>query len=175
MKKKLLLGKKFTFIFFLSLHFKAVYSSQKNKPLIIAHRGASAYLPEHSLLAATAAHMENVDYIELDLVLTKDKTPIVLHDITLDKTTNVAKVFPKKHRKNKKFYALDFTLSEIKQLSTHERKNFLGKTRYPSRFPSTLELTKVASLDEMVDLIWGLNQSRKKNMKGVFSESLVQF
>ena len=89
--------------------------------------------------------------------------------LLFDKTTNVAKVFPKKHRKNKKFYALDFTLSEIKQLSTHERKNFLGKTRYPSRFPSTLELTKVASLDEMVDLIWGLNQSRKKNI-GLYIE-----
>ena len=51
----------------------------------IAHRGASGYLPEHTLEAAAYAHALGADYIEQDVVLSKDSIPIVLHDIFLNK------------------------------------------------------------------------------------------
>src|SRR5438045_2856213 len=48
-------------------------------PVVIAHRGASGYLPEHTLAAKAYAHALGADYLEQDLVLTKDNVPIVLH------------------------------------------------------------------------------------------------
>ena len=59
------------------------------EPIVIAHRGASGYLPEHSLEAKAMAHAMGADYIEQDVVLTRDGVPIVLHDIYLEPTTDV--------------------------------------------------------------------------------------
>ena len=56
----------------------------------MAHRGASGYLPEHTLASKAMAHAMNADYIEQDLVLSKDDIPIVIHDILLDDVTNVS-------------------------------------------------------------------------------------
>ena len=64
-----------------------------NKKIVIAHRGASAYLPEHTIEAKAMAHAMNVDFIEQDLVLSKDDVPIVIHDIYLDDVTDVATKF----------------------------------------------------------------------------------
>lgn len=58
------------------------------KPLIIAHRGASAEAPENSLAAFMLGVMQKCDMIELDVHLTKDKQVVVIHDHTLDRTTN---------------------------------------------------------------------------------------
>src|SRR3990167_11095861 len=63
-------------------------------PIVIAHRGASGYLPEHTLAAKALAHGMGAEFLEQDVVLTKDDQPIVLHDIHLDTVTNVADVFP---------------------------------------------------------------------------------
>ncbi|MFT6952654.1 MAG: glycerophosphoryl diester phosphodiesterase, partial [Paraglaciecola sp.] len=68
------------------------------KPLVIAHRGASGYLPEHSLQAATLAYAQGADFIEQDLVLSKDLVPVVLHDIHLETVSNVQLKFPQRHR-----------------------------------------------------------------------------
>ena len=59
-------------------------------PIVIAHRGASGYLPEHTLPAYSTAAMLGADYIELDLVSTRDGQLITRHDNVLDLTTNVA-------------------------------------------------------------------------------------
>src|SRR4051794_2217869 len=56
-------------------------SAQSVKPLLIAHRGASGYLPEHTLPAKAFAYALGADFLEQDIVLTKDDVPIVLHDI----------------------------------------------------------------------------------------------
>ena len=69
-------------------------------PLIIAHRGASAYLPEHTLPAKVLAHAQGADFIEQDVVLSRDGVPIVLHDIHLDATTDVAERFPGRARQD---------------------------------------------------------------------------
>lgn len=59
------------------------------KPLIIAHRGASGYEPEHSFPAYDKAiHEMNIDYLELDLQITKDDNLVVMHDESIDRTTN---------------------------------------------------------------------------------------
>ena len=78
--------------------------------MIIAHRGASAYLPEHTLEAYAYAHALRADFIEPDLVLTKDNIPICVHDIHLESTTNVEEIFPERKRSDGRWYAVDFTL-----------------------------------------------------------------
>lgn len=57
-------------------------------PLCIAHRGASAHAPENTLAAFERAFDDGADWIECDVRLTADGTPIVLHDATLDRTTD---------------------------------------------------------------------------------------
>ena len=84
--------------------------------IVIAHRGASGYLPEHTLAAKALAHGMGADYIEQDVVLTADDHPIVLHDIHLDLVTDVAERFPRRARADGRFHAIDFTLAEIQQL-----------------------------------------------------------
>lgn len=58
------------------------------KPLVLAHRGASAYAPENTLAAFNLAFEMGADGIELDVTLTKDGVPVVIHDDTVDRTTN---------------------------------------------------------------------------------------
>ena len=67
-------------------------------PIIIAHRGASGYLPEHSLAAKAMAHAMGADFLEQDIVLSADGVPVVLHDIYLEDTTDVEQRFPDRAR-----------------------------------------------------------------------------
>ena len=92
-------------------------------PLLVAHRGASGYHPEHTLPTYELAVRQGADYIEPDLQITRDGVLIALHDLTLDRTTNVEEVFPERFREEseggeivKRWYAVDFTLEEIKEL-----------------------------------------------------------
>jgi len=78
----------------------------------VAHRGASAYAPEHTLTAYRLAMEQGADYVEQDLAVTKDGALICLHDDTLERTTNVEELFPDR----KPWLAVDFTLAEIKRL-----------------------------------------------------------
>ena len=91
-------------------------NKEKSKKIVIAHRGASGYLPEHTMEAKAMAYAMNPDYIEQDLVLSKDDVPIVIHDIYLDDVTNVAKKFSSKKREDGRFYVIDFTFNELKKL-----------------------------------------------------------
>ncbi|MEO0334908.1 MAG: glycerophosphodiester phosphodiesterase [Pseudomonadota bacterium] len=130
------------------------------RPTVVAHRGASGYLPEHSLAAVAAAHIMNVDYIEQDVVLSKDGVPVVLHDIHLESTTNVEQVFPNRSREDGRFYALDFDLAELKQLTLHERQTKEGSAVFGSRFPVGDTPFRIPTLQEEIDLIQGMNTSR---------------
>lgn len=132
------------------------------KKIVVAHRGASGYLPEHTLEAYTLAHSFNVDYIEPDLVMTKDDQLVILHDIHLDKTTNVARIFPKRKRKDGQYYAIDFTLKELKKLKVHERLK--GK-----RFPNKKAKFEIPTFKEFIELIQGLNKTRNKKI-GIIPE-----
>jgi len=134
---------------------------QAAEKAIIAHRGASGYLPEHTLEAKAMAHAFGADFLEQDLVLTKDDVPIVIHDITLEAVTDVETRFPDRKRADGKFYAIDFTLSEIKTLNVHERIDTRsGKPAFPARFPQGLGQFRIPTLEEELQLIQGLNASR---------------
>jgi glycerophosphoryl diester phosphodiesterase len=141
-----------------------------NKKIVIAHRGASAYLPEHTIEAKAMAHAMNVDFIEQDLVLSKDDVPIVIHDIYLDDVTDVATKFPNRKREDNRFYVIDFTFDELKKLQVSERFNpETGEQFYPNRFPKGKGNFKLHSLQEEIELIQGLNASTKKNI-GIYPE-----
>ncbi len=132
-----------------------------NNKLVFAHRGASGYIPEHTLPAIALAYQMGADFLEQDVVLTKDCVPIVLHDIHLETVTDVAKVFPDRHREDGRYYALDFTLAEIKLLEVHERTQ-VGSFEpvYPGRLVSPHSLgLKVPTLAEELAFIQGLEKT----------------
>lgn len=120
-------------------------------PAIIAHRGASGYLPEHTLEAYALAYGQGAAWIEPDLVMTRDDVLVALHDVTLEKTTDVAERFPQRAREDGHFYAIDFTLAEVETLHAIER--------LPARFPQTVRRFRVPRFEAMLDLVLGLNQS----------------
>ncbi|MCW8107736.1 glycerophosphodiester phosphodiesterase [Alteromonas ponticola] len=136
---------------------------------IIAHRGASGYLPEHTLAATTLAHAQLPAYIEQDVVLTKDSIPVVLHDIHLDTVTDVAEKFPEKVREDGRYYVIDFTLAEIKTLQVHERTNHVGKQVFPQRYQGTQAQFTIATLAEHLELIAQLNRLTASSI-GVYPE-----
>ena len=126
---------------------------------VIAHRGASGYLPEHTLAGAALAHAMGADYIELDVVLTRDGHLVVLHDLYLDAVTDVAARYPGRRRPDGRHYAIDFTLEEIRVLRVGERLGRNGKPEFPGRFPAGERMFTVPTLDEAVRLVQGLNRS----------------
>lgn len=144
-------------------------NAQEGRPVVIAHRGASAYLPEHTLAGKAMAHAFGADFIEQDVVLTKDGVPIVMHDITLDATTDVASVFADRAREDGKHYAIDFTLEEIRRLSVMERERD-GRPAFEGRYPRGGATTfRVPTLQEELDLIKGLNAATGR-MAGIYPE-----
>ena len=125
-------------------------SAQYSKKTVVAHRGASAYAPEHTLAAYKLAIEMGADYVEQDLAVTKDGVLICLHDASLERTTNVEELFPNRvttqtieGKTRRAWLANDFTLAEIKTLdagSWFDRK-FAGE--------------KVPTFDEAIALIRG--------------------
>ena len=110
------------------------------------------------------------DFLEQDVVLTKDDVPIVMHDIHLETISDVAKVFPDHHRKDGHYYAIDFTFAEIKQLRANERiSTKTGKAVYPKRFPLGASTFQIPSLEEELQFIQGLNQSTGR-IAGIYPE-----
>ena len=100
------------------------------------------------------------DYIEQDVVLSRDGVPLVLHDIHLDAVTNVARVYPGRAREDGRYYAADFDLEELRELRLRERMGGDGQPRYPGRFPPGWSRFGIATLAEEIELIQGLNRSR---------------
>lgn len=145
-------------------------AQEPNSPIVIAHRGASGYLPEHSLAAKALAYGMGADFIEQDVVLSKDSIPVVLHDIHLDTVTNVAEVFPDRSRKDGRYYALDFELAELKRLRLNERIDLkTGEAVFPSRYPVQHTPFQIPTLTEEIQLIQGLNHSTGKQV-GIYPE-----
>jgi glycerophosphoryl diester phosphodiesterase len=136
----------------------AVEARRGSEQIVIAHRGASGYLPEHTLPAYTLAYAMGADYIEPDLVMSGDGVLIALHDIHLEATTNVEEVFPDRARGDGRWYAADFTLAEIKTLAAHERANPDGSPVFPERFRIDSKGFVVPTLREVIELVQELNR-----------------
>src|SRR4051812_8185702 len=128
------------------------------KKQLIAHRGASAYAPEHTIAAYTRAIEQGADFVEQDLAVTSDGVLVCIHDLTLERTTNVEEVFPHRFSTDPAAVAAateragqsahhwlvnDFTLAEIKRLDagTWFDPAFAGAT--------------VPTFQEAIDLIHG--------------------
>ena len=124
-------------------------------PLVIAHRGASGYRPEHTLASYTLAIEMGADYIEPDLVATRDGHLVARHEPLLDDTTDVKSRPEFASRRTTKeldgksvtgFFASDFTLAEIKQLRAVQSnparsKEFDGRFEIPT-FEEILNLAE---------------------------------
>jgi glycerophosphoryl diester phosphodiesterase len=136
---------------------------------VIAHRGASGYLPEHTLAAAAMAHAMEADYIEQDVVMSRDGELVVLHDLTLGAVTDVAARFPGRQRADGQYYAIDFDLAEIRTLRVRERREPDGKPVFPGRFDAAGVDFRVPTLREEIALIQGLNRSTGRDV-GVYVE-----
>lgn len=98
-------------------------AAQTARKTNVAHRGASAYAPEHTLAAYRLALEQGADFVEQDLAVTRDGVLICLHDPSLERTTNVEELFPLRFtqiehegKTRQAWLANDFTLAEIKRL-----------------------------------------------------------
>ena len=121
-------------------------------PLVIGHRGASGYLPEHTLEGYRLAIEQGADFIEPDLVMTKDGVLIARHEPMLDATTDVATKFPASRMSTRMvdgvsttaFFANDFTLAEIKTLGAVQ-----ARAGRPTAYDG---LYRIPTLDEVIAL-----------------------
>jgi glycerophosphoryl diester phosphodiesterase len=148
----------------------AIGPAMAESPVVIAHRGASGYLPEHTLEAKALAYGLGADYLEQDVVLTRDGVPIVLHDLWLEELTNVAELFPGRAREDGHWYALDFTLEEIRRLRLHERRlPGSDQLRWPGRFAGAGIGFRIHTLAEELAFAAGLNGSTGGRV-GVYPE-----
>ena len=137
-----------------------------NSPLVIAHRGASAYRPENTLEAFELGINQGADGIEFDLVTSKDQQLIIRHENTLSETTNVKEVAAFNSLKRDglvhgqsvtDWFVEDFTLPEIKQLKATERLAELrpGSAKYDHQFdiPTFSELLAQSFIAEKLLVI----------------------
>jgi glycerophosphoryl diester phosphodiesterase len=121
-------------------------------PLVIGHRGASGLRPEHTLEAYQLAIEQGVDFIEPDLVLTKDGVMVARHEPVLDDTTDVSTKFPASRKRTRNldgvattaYFASDFTLAEIKTLRAVQPR--------ATRNQSFNGLYSIPTLDEVIAL-----------------------
>jgi glycerophosphoryl diester phosphodiesterase len=114
----------------------------------IAHRGASGYAPEHTPAAYKLAMQQKANFVEPDLAVSKDNVLFCMHDDTLERTTNVAEVFPDRPSTNyqtrqpgKHWVGNDFTMAELKRLDSGKwfKPEFAGQ--------------RLLSFQEMIDLV----------------------
>ena len=139
------------------------------RPLIIAHRGASGHRPEHTLEAYRLGVEMGADFIEPDLVITKDGVLIARHENEISGTTDVADRFPDRKRTKTVdgqqltgWFTEDFTLAEIKTLRARERLAFRSHA-YDGQF-------QVPTFDEVVELGQKLGKARGREV-GVYPET----
>jgi glycerophosphoryl diester phosphodiesterase len=136
-------------------------------PKVIAHRGASGWLPEHTLGGYELAIRMGADIIEPDVQLTADGFLVAMHDTTLTRTTNVETLFPDRAS----YDVSAFTLAEIKTL-TVEPFGPQASTSYPGFTPSSPDAFKVPTLEEVLDFVNAHNAATGDRI-GVYPESKV--
>ena len=145
-----------------------------NKPIIIAHRGASGERPEHTIAGYTLAIEQGADYIEPDLVLTKDGVLVARHENAISETTDVAAHAEFTDRKITKtidgqkvtdWFTEDFTLAELKTLRAKERLPMLrsANTAFDGQF-------KIPTFDEIIQLAQAKSKATGRTI-GIYPET----
>jgi len=141
-------------------------------PFVIAHRGASGERPEHTIAAYRLAIEQGADFIEPDLVLTKDGVLVARHENEISETTDVADRPEFADRKATKtidgskvtgWFTEDFTLAELKSLRARERLPKLRSTEYDGQFD-------IPAFEEILTLLAEINRGRDKPV-GVYPET----
>jgi glycerophosphoryl diester phosphodiesterase len=134
------------------------------RPFVIAHRGASGYVPEHTLAGYFIAIQQGADYVEPDLVISKDGALLARHENEIGGTTDVAAHPEFAARKATKsidgeqvtgWFTEDFTLAELKTLRARERLPDLRRanTRYDGFF-------EIPTFEEVLDLVAAADAQR---------------
>ncbi len=143
-------------------------------PIIIAHRGASGYRPEHTLASYELAIDLGADYIEPDLVITKDGILIARHENEISETTDIANHSEFAHLKTTKiidgeiktgWFTEDFTIAEIKTLTAKERIPQIRphNIAYDGIFP-------IPTFQEIIDLAQHKSQKNGRHI-GIYPET----
>jgi glycerophosphoryl diester phosphodiesterase len=150
-------------------------TSRDDGPLVIAHRGASGYRPEHTLAAYALGARMGADYIEPDLVSTKDGVLVARHENEISQTTDVEEHPEFEDRRTTKtiepgltltgWFTEDFTLAELKTLRAEERIPELRQenTIYNGRY-------QVPTLQEVIDLSRRLSRELDRTV-GIYPET----
>lgn len=141
-------------------------------PIVIAHRGASGERPEHTIASYTLAIEQGADFIEPDLVLTKDGVLVARHENEISETTDVADHPEFAARKGTKaidgrqvtgWFTEDFTLAELKTLRARERLPKLRGTGHDGQF-------EIPTFEEILSLLAAVNKGRERPV-GVYPET----
>jgi glycerophosphoryl diester phosphodiesterase len=157
-----------------SAHHPPSHDKGDDEPLITGHRGAPGYLPDHTLEGYKLAIEMGADYIEPDLVSTKDGYLIARHEPNIGGTTDVAKKFPERKRDGvvdgglieDDWFASDFTLKEIKTLRAVQPLSAPPDNR-PDEFDG---MFKIPTFDEVLEL--AKREGRKRGRPvGVYPET----
>ncbi len=145
------------------------FKAPKKNPLVIGHRGASGHRPEHTLEAYQLAIEMGADFIEPDLVSTKDGVLIARHENEISETTDVAEKFPTKKATKiidgesiTGWFTEDLTLQEIKTLKAKERLSFRNQ-KYNGQF-------QIPTFEEILNLAKTESEKRKRSI-GVYPET----
>ena len=134
-------------------------------PIVVAHRGASGERPEHTIASYKLAIEQGADFIEPDLVLTKDGILVARHENEISETTDVADRPEFAARKATKkidgaeftgWFTEDFTLAELKTLRARERLPQLRSTDYDGQF-------EIPTFEEVLTLLADVNAQRRAN------------
>jgi glycerophosphoryl diester phosphodiesterase len=144
-------------------------SAARAAPVVIGHRGACGYAPEHTLTSYFIAMQDGVDYVEPDLVMTKDGVLVARHENEIGGTTDVARRPEFAQRRTRKtidgvlhdgWFTEDFTLAELKTLRARERIPAVrpGNTRFDGQF-------QIPTFEEILALIDGVQKQREVNAK----------
>ncbi|MEJ1961518.1 MAG: glycerophosphodiester phosphodiesterase [Gammaproteobacteria bacterium] len=143
---------------------RAKAAPPRKRALVIGHRGASGYVPEHTLVSYFIAIQQGADYAEPDLVMTKDGVLVARHENEIGGTTDVAEHKEFARRKTVKtidgspvegWFTEDFTLAELKTLRARERIPQIrpANTSFDGQF-------EIPTFDEVLALIRSLDTQR---------------
>src|ERR1700736_1882348 len=143
--------------------------NSKIRPIVIGHRGACGYVPEHTLTSYFIAMQDGVDYVEPDLVMTQDGVLVARHENEIGGTTDVARHPEFAGRRTTRtidgiahtgWFTEDFTLAELKTLRARERIPDIrpANTRFDGQF-------EVPTFEEILALVDGVQQQREMNAK----------